>query len=263
MNKSDSNKVVSHIDEAKNWLDEAKELYTQSNRVRGELNLNLAQAEVKYAWELSRRQNVTQNVQALPVQRVKKYFPAVAAAIFILVGLAGGIYWGIGGFKTKTPDLMVKNQNISGKEPQLTPTVNRKTSKVESTVKVMAENSGGAIANQSRIVIKKARNNRASVQTVAPAQSKPKIVKLEEIKNVKTVVKANETKPSVVSPAIGKTEKAMATDNTIQAGTPESQSVAQTERDFRPKVAKLSVASLVIDEEALTKEASYSLKNGK
>jgi hypothetical protein len=260
--KSDSNKVLSHIDEAKNWLDEAKEGYTQSNRVRGEINLNLAQAEVKYAWELSRRQNVTQHDQAVPALQVKKYLPAVAAAIFILVGLAGGIYWRIGGVKTDTPVLTAKNKNIPVKEAQLTQTVNQTTPVVEHIVKAVAEGSGNSVANRSLIATKKTKTVRTSVQTVALAKSKPENVKTEVIKNIKTVVKADETKLSVMPTAVEKAEKTMATD----VGTTESQeskNVASIKRDFVPNTAKLSVASLVIDEEALTKEASYSLKNGK
>ena len=50
MAKLDSEKLLDHIEEAKDWLDKAKDEYNKANPVRGGLILNLAQAEVRHAW---------------------------------------------------------------------------------------------------------------------------------------------------------------------------------------------------------------------
>jgi hypothetical protein len=263
MNKSDSNKVLTHIDEAKNWLDEAKEEYTQSNRVGGELNLNLAQAEVKYAWELSRRQNVTPIDQAVPAGRVIKYFPAAAAVLFIVLGLTGGLYWVKQNVKIETPDLTAKNKNMLIKKTNHTPTVNQTTPVAKVTVGTVAENSSG-ISTVDRS--KQTKIAPIGAPEVIRVKSIPKIVNTEGAKDAKNLETTDKNKPSVVSGVTEKMEKSQVADNTTKIGLPENQitaNVAQTERDIASNVPKLSVASLVIDEEALTKEASYSLRNGK
>lgn len=47
--------VLLHIEDAEAWLARAKEHYRAAAPLQGELDLNLAQAEVRYAWELSRK----------------------------------------------------------------------------------------------------------------------------------------------------------------------------------------------------------------
>jgi hypothetical protein len=263
MEKSESNKVLSHIDEAKNWLDEAKEEYTQSNRVGGELNLNLAQAEVKYAWELSRRQNVTPIDQAVPARRVIKYFPAAAAVLFIVLGLTGGLYWVRQSVKTETPAVTAKNKNMLIKETDHTPTVNQTRPVAKVTVETAAENSGRTstvnLSKQTKIAP-------IGVPEVIRVKLIPKNVKTEGARDAKNLVKAGINKQSVVPEVTEKTEQDQVADNITKIGLSENKiiaNVAQTERNIAPNVSKLSVASLVIDEEALTKEASYSLRNGK
>lgn len=54
--------VLLHIQDAESWLSRAKTEYQTANDVRGELDLSLAQAEVKYAWELSRSKRRTATV---------------------------------------------------------------------------------------------------------------------------------------------------------------------------------------------------------
>lgn len=51
--------VLTHIQDAESWLSKARTNYLANNRVRGELDLSLAQAETKYAWELSRGSSLT------------------------------------------------------------------------------------------------------------------------------------------------------------------------------------------------------------
>lgn len=46
--------VLAHIDDAASWLSRARNAYRVANRARAELDLCLAQAEVRYAWEISR-----------------------------------------------------------------------------------------------------------------------------------------------------------------------------------------------------------------
>ena len=50
--------VLLHIKDAEAWLARAKSHYQKAAPVRGELDLSLAQAEVRYAWELSRRKRM-------------------------------------------------------------------------------------------------------------------------------------------------------------------------------------------------------------
>lgn len=49
-----SKEVLLHIDDAQAWLLRAKANYQRDNTARGEMDLSLAQAETRYAWELSR-----------------------------------------------------------------------------------------------------------------------------------------------------------------------------------------------------------------
>ena len=58
MKENQASQLIAHIEEAEDWLHKARAEFHQSNPIRGELILNLAQAEVKHAWELSRRQFV-------------------------------------------------------------------------------------------------------------------------------------------------------------------------------------------------------------
>lgn len=48
------NEVLLHIDDAQSWLSRARKDYCADSRIRGELDLVLAQAETRFAWELSR-----------------------------------------------------------------------------------------------------------------------------------------------------------------------------------------------------------------
>ncbi len=47
-------RIRMHIEEARYWLARAGESFTAGNGARGELDLSLAQAEARYAWEISR-----------------------------------------------------------------------------------------------------------------------------------------------------------------------------------------------------------------
>lgn len=89
MSQLDPKQMVTHLDEAKNWIDKAKEEYVESNAIRGDLNLNLAQAEMKYAWELSRGVNVSKSDVAASdkFQQIKRLLPVAAAFILVVMGV--------------------------------------------------------------------------------------------------------------------------------------------------------------------------------
>lgn len=95
---SHARKLVENIDHAKNWLDKAKEEFNDSNSVRGELHLSLAQAEVKRAWELSREQCVS-TLQELPTatggraSRKSSLLLPLAAGFGIFLLIAGSVFW--------------------------------------------------------------------------------------------------------------------------------------------------------------------------
>jgi hypothetical protein len=252
MNTGDSSKVLSHIVEAKNWLDEAKEEYTNSNRARGEINLNLAQAEVRYAWELSRKQNVIQIDQAEPVKRKRNYLP-VAASILILTGLTVGVYWGVRGVKTEAPSIAAKSPAKPVRGPELTVASVPEKPGADLTAKI------GGVANSQLKVVK----NR--VQNAAPIQPVRKLEKTAAVKSVRRQVTPEAQKqPTVASVIINKPENDNAPVQIARTAGSEKQSdsgVAPGGSGFTSP--RVSVATLIIDEEALTKEAFYSLRNGK
>jgi hypothetical protein len=277
MNKSESEKVLSHIDEAKNWLDAAKTKYSQSNRVGGELNLNLAQAEVKYAWELSRHQNVTSTVQINPPRRTIKYFPAAAACFLIFLGLTGGLlYWSNRNPKSETAILTVKN---SPQPIEVDRTVSE--DKQIAAVSKETEKPKQAKMGTDAIVVNHVKRIKPVISGARSAERKTeagsKIVKTEKIKaekitNVQTPEKVVETPSHIAPETVVKAEqftrvnKVNNADNIAKVNKSENAATVNVnpiKRDFAPKALKISMASLVIDEEALTKEASYSLKNGK
>lgn len=88
-NQFKSEKLMEHIEDAKGWLDKAKEYYQQANPTHAELILNLAQAEVRHAWELSRSRYVLMGETPIP-KRKFNYFIAAAASILVLLGLIFG-----------------------------------------------------------------------------------------------------------------------------------------------------------------------------
>ena len=77
--------VLLHIDDAQSWLSRASSDFQAAEPIRGELDLSLAQAEVKYAWELSRgRAGLFPNIAK---RRAVRWWLPVAACLG--VGLLG------------------------------------------------------------------------------------------------------------------------------------------------------------------------------
>ncbi len=91
--KKESEKVIEHIEDAKRWLDKAGDYYKQANPVHAEMTLNLAQAEVKHAWELSRERYVSKKQTTVPKRQFNNLI-AVAASILVFFGLAFGFQKG-------------------------------------------------------------------------------------------------------------------------------------------------------------------------
>ncbi|HEX3048757.1 MAG TPA: hypothetical protein VHY08_28675, partial [Bacillota bacterium] len=114
----DSGKLVKHIDEAKDWLDKAKQEYTESNPIRGEMILNLAQAEIKYAWELSHVRSVSHNNDPDKPRvlnlRSKLVLPIAAT---ILVVLAASLVWFMRGNSNLKPQAVALiEKTLAGSE---------------------------------------------------------------------------------------------------------------------------------------------------
>lgn len=87
----ESQKLIEHIEEAKDWLDQAKDEYNSANPIRGGLILNLAQAEVKHAWELSHHQFVSKSINKPAQRRNWIYLIPIAASLVLFTSLVVGV----------------------------------------------------------------------------------------------------------------------------------------------------------------------------
>ena len=88
--------VLVHIEDAESWLARAKTSYRAANEIRGELDLSLAQAELRYAWELSRRRAdggaaAFDRGRRLAVAR--RWLLPVAAAVILLTFVLAAQLW--------------------------------------------------------------------------------------------------------------------------------------------------------------------------
>ena len=235
MSDMDSGRLLAHIDEAKNWLDKAKEEYKGSNRIRGDLHLNLAQAEVKCAWELSRRSDVTK-IDALrqtdqPSWRQRYILPAAAVLLAgMMVGAA--LYW-----QWKQSSEM-QSDSIA-METEVTETV-----KSESVVPTVQSQ---PVAS-SQVIPEAAVSHPVSVKSETAAVKTAKVEKPAESKV------DEKREPSIETPRNPSENIVPVATHAIGGGRVESSSVAGK---IQP------VSSFVIDEEALTRKASKSLRLGK
>ncbi|MGQ9778364.1 MAG: hypothetical protein ACUVRM_00600 [Bacillota bacterium] len=78
--------VLLHIEDAEAWLARAKAHYRRAATVRSELDLSLAQAEVRYAWELSRKRRRAGEAGRPKVSRSSsfiRWFPLVAGSLVL------------------------------------------------------------------------------------------------------------------------------------------------------------------------------------
>lgn len=95
MANQDMQKIVSHIDETQNWLNKAREDYLEENAIRGDMNLNLAQAEIQYTRELTREESVDHGMKHLQsvsgsANSSRLIWSAAAAILMVLAVLPIG-----------------------------------------------------------------------------------------------------------------------------------------------------------------------------
>jgi hypothetical protein len=217
---NNTSQLIDYIDGAKDWLDKARTEYSQANPLGGEMKLNLAQAEIKYAWELSRSNYVSDTMK--PVQKPERKFNPilpVAASIIIIVGFGWWLAAGLHMVKTG-PELTGK-PNLEVKE-KLTDTVrNQNTIVAQEPLPASNQTTTGQLALENKI----------------------EPVKTEPFTSANTGDRTDQNKQSPVTTTLSNQTRVK--DN--PAGQPNLQPVSK----------------LVIDEDALTKEASHSLRNGK
>lgn len=238
MRDMDSGRLLAHIDEAKNWLDKAKEEYSGSNRIRGDLHLNLAQAEVKCAWELSRQSDVL-NIDAIrqtsqPSWRQRYILPA--AAVLMAGLMIGGIF-----YLQSQRSFGVKNDSIA------------QQTEVAETIKPQPVTLT-APAAQTPPMASAQSVPETEVSRPVPVKPDPPVVKVSKV-DQSDESKVDEVKYHSVEMPRNPTEGIVpVAANAIAGGRTDSSSVAGK---IHP------VSSFTIDEEALTKEASKSLRLGK
>ena len=211
MKENQASQLIAHIEEAEDWLHKARAEFHQSNPIRGELILNLAQAEVKHAWELSRRQFVLRTSGKENRNSTLIYLFPAAAAIVLVLGLI---------FGTQLVRIMT---NTSAAKEQ-----------VKKPIRIATKINGSQIPKD--LVPK----------SLAVVTTEPEIVvktkTTDKISNQSTNNAPNTTNAPVIA------------DNPSDTRIIENKS-GQTR--LQP------VSQIAIDEEALAKEASRSLRNEK
>ncbi len=209
-NQLDSQKIIDHLEDAKGWLDKAKEQYKQANPTHAEMTLNLAQAEVKHAWELSRERYVSKKQVTIP-KRKFNHLIAVAASIAVFFGLVFGFRQeNVNKYLASIFNPAAKNVAVDSGSKLAMVKINQKELEV-------------AISKEAQ------RNSENSVEPVSRAAKND-----------------SQPEPEDSSPVVA--------DNKRERSDPES---IQNSVRVRP------VSQFAIDEDALTQEASHSLRNGK
>jgi hypothetical protein len=209
MKQLEPQKLIEHIEDAKGWLDKAKDYYRQSNPVHAEMTLNLAQAEVKHAWELSRGRYVS-NKQTTFVKRKFNHLITVAASILVFFGLVFGFQKGH------------LNKHLAG------------------------------IFNQKEQKVYIGSDQKSKTISVNDDQ---KVLEVESVKEIQPELKNSIEPVSRVAETDeqNQLEAAVVAENKLERSKPENI------KSQRPR----QVSQFAIDEEALTREASHSLRNGK
>jgi len=226
--ENNNDKLIDYLDGAKDWLEKAKVEYNQANPVGGELILNLAQAEIKYAWELSHGNYVSDSKKHLPdcnpPDRKFKLILPIAAAFILCIGL--GLWIEMGG--------LPRNQKV--------PTLG------ENATQVLKKPAMLTIRKQNTVTVE----NPLLVTTTSQPAVKPSAqpVAAIELNQSKT-----ESKPVIDT---GESER-----NTNQIGNTTVANQTRIKESSSIQSNPQPVSRLAIDEEALTNEASHSLRNGK
>lgn len=209
-NQLESEKLIEHIEDAKGWLDKAREYYKQANPTHAEMTLNLAQAEVKHAWELSRGRCVSKKQTTISKRKFNNLI-AVAASILVFFGLVFGFQKGN------------INQYLAG--------IFKPTEK------------NGSIGSGSKLAAAKINQKDLEVEPSKAVQSGSENL----IEPVSRTAKTDE-----------KTE--LQGSSTVAAETKRERSESD---NIQNTVRVRQASQFAIDEDALTQEASHSLRNGK
>lgn len=209
-NQFESEKLMEHIEDAKDWLEKAKEYYKQANPTHAEMTLNLAQAEVKHAWELSRERYVSKK-QTTILKRKSNHLITVAASILVFLGLFFGYRQG----------------NINKYLAGLFKPAEKSVS----------------VASGSKLAMTKVNQKAAEIQISEATQGEFE----KTIEPVSQLAKNDETAEPQDSSTIAGETKLERTDL----------------ESVHNKVRMRQASQLGIDEDALTQEASRSLRNGK
>jgi hypothetical protein len=222
MEKTKADKLIDKIENAKDWLEKAKDEYKNSNPERAGLILNLAQAEVKHAWELSHEQSVSKFVTAFdkkPARRSNlKYIIPIAASLVLLAGLGVGAH--LSGFFS--PALKSKNVSLA-----------------------QGTNSGAILPNQEIATVSK---------MSSPSLTELKTTDKDDVVAQTDLMAGN---PPVAQPA----EDTKPHDKQVRYANSVPERAKTSVVDSKPSLK--AVSRLSIDEDALTKEASHSLRIGK
>lgn len=206
----ESEQLIERIEDAKVWLDKAKEYYQQANPTRGEITLNLAQAEVKHAWELSRERYVSNKQITIP-KRKFNHLAAVAASILVFISLIFGYRQG---------DL---NQYLAGIFKPIEKSV--------------------SVDSDSKLAATKITQNVLEVDISRGVQERSE----NSIEPVSLPVKNDDTLETQESSVIAGGSKQERSDS----------------NNLQNTVRIRQASQFAIDEDALTREASRSLRNGK
>ena len=218
-----SDKLIDYIDGAKDWLEKAKTEYNQANPVGGELILNLAQAEIKYARELSRGNYVSDSKKRLPERKFKLILP-VAASFILCIGF--GLWIQMGGLH--------RAQKVS--------------TLGANTLPVLKSPAKLTVRNQNTVTVEK--------PLIVTATSQPEVKP-----SVKPVVAIEPDQSKTESKPVLNTGGLEKNTNQIVNTTLVDQTRIKESSSMQPNPQPVS--QLAIDEEALTREASHSLRNGK
>lgn len=210
LNQFESEKLMEHIEDAKDWLDKAKDYYKQANPTHAEMTLNLAQAEVKYAWELSRQRHVSNKQITIP-KRKFNHLIAAAASVLVMLGL---IFWYHQG---ETNRYLASNIELSGE--------------------------GVSVDSGSKSSM--AKNDQKVLEAAVPKEVRDESEKLLEPVSRPAGTGAT-SEPQGASLIPGETERERSGSENVQS-----------------TVRIRQASQFTIDEDALTREASRSLRNGK
>ncbi len=222
MEKTKADKLIDKIENAKDWLEKAKDEYKNSNPERAGLILNLAQAEVKHAWELSHEQSVSKTVtpfQRKPARRSNlKYIIPIAASLVLVAGL------GVGARLSGLFSPALKSKNVSLAQ-EIKP--------------------GASLPNQGIATVGK-------ISSPSPAE-----LKTTDKDDVVAQTDLATGNPPVAQPV----EDTKLHNKQVRYADSMVERVKTSVVDSKP--ALKAVSRLSIDEDALTKEASHSLRIGK